>query len=324
MTERLDISTPAELAAVVPHLLGFSPEDSLVCVPTNGCGPVARIDLPHDVQALRDVTEALADAYRRNRATCPAVAVLAFTDQSRDAVVALRALTGALDGTRVDAALLVDTDQWTDVSTGETGEVDAGTRDRITAEMVGRGRALPKASRADLARALRGDDTALGELIPGVLARTTELTHDDLVDEVGWVLHSLERFQQHPVPVNDQAAARLVVAPTLPPVLDLVLAEHCLDNAETMSSLWRDLVRRTPRAHVGPVAELLAFSSWLAGNGAEAWVALDLSEGAQAGPLADLVAEALQEAAPPHLWERARHATPPHTPAPHVEGPPAP
>jgi hypothetical protein len=324
MTEHLDISTPAELAAVVPHLLGFSPEDSLVCVPTHGGGPVARVDLPHDSQTLRDVTQALADAYRRNRTTCPAVAVLAFTDQSRDAVVALQALTSALDGTRVDAALLVDLHQWTDVTTGETGEVDAGTRDSIAAEVVGRGRALPKASRADLARALRGDGTALGELIPGVLARTTELTHDDLIDEAGWVRHSLDRFQHNPVPVNDQAAARLVVALTLPPVRDLVLAEHCLDNAETMSSLWRDLVRRTPRADVGPVAELLAFSSWLAGNGAEAWVALDVSEEAQAGPLADLVAEALQGAAPPHLWERARHATPAHTRAPHEDGPPAP
>ena len=67
MTDALHINTRADLAAVVPHLLGFTPEDSLVCVPTNSGGPTARIDLPHDPHALTDVVEALADAYRRHR-----------------------------------------------------------------------------------------------------------------------------------------------------------------------------------------------------------------------------------------------------------------
>ncbi|MGI8900788.1 MAG: DUF4192 family protein [Nocardioides sp.] len=31
----------------MPHLLGFVPEDSVVCVPLGGV-PVARLDLPHD------------------------------------------------------------------------------------------------------------------------------------------------------------------------------------------------------------------------------------------------------------------------------------
>src|SRR5215207_1779192 len=106
MTDTLDIGTPAELVAVVPHLLRFNPQDSLVCVPTNGGGPVARIDLPHDERALNDVTEALADAYRRNRETCPAVAIVAFSDQPRDAVSAIHALTDALAGTSVGASLL--------------------------------------------------------------------------------------------------------------------------------------------------------------------------------------------------------------------------
>ena len=202
--------------------------------------------------------------------------------------------------------LIVDQDQWTDLRTGEVGEIDQGTRDRISAEFVGRGRALPRASRADIAKALEGNAAALEPIVPELLARTASMRADDLADEAGWVLHTIDQFQRHAVPLGDQPAARLVAALTLPPVRDLVLAEHSRDNAETMSSLWRDLTRRTPRAQLGPVAELLAFSSWLAGNGAEAWVALDLIEQAPARPLAGLVSTALQVAAPPQMWDEAR------------------
>ena len=310
MTDALHINTRADLAAVVPHLLGFTPEDSLVCVPTNSGGPTARIDLPHDPHALTDVVEALADAYRRHRVECPAVAILAFTDQPQDALIAIQGLSTALDRTtRVDVTLIVDQDQWTDLRTGEVGEVDHGTRDRISAEFVGRGRALPRASRADIAKALEGNGAALDAIVPELLARTASMRADDLADEAGWVLHTIDQFQRHAVPLGDQPAARLVAALTLPPVRDLVLAEHSRDNAETMSSLWRDLTRRTPRAQLGPVAELLAFSSWLAGNGAEAWVALDLIEQAPARPLAGLVSAALQVAAPPQMWDKARPAS---------------
>jgi hypothetical protein len=222
-------------------------------------------------------------------------------------VTAIRGLAHALSQTtRVDAALLVDDDRWTDITTGEIGDVGQGTRDRIAAEFVGRGRSLPRSSRADLVRALDGDGAALNELLPQAMARTTALRPDDLADEAGWALHTLDRFQQASVPPPDQGAARLVAALSLAPVRDLVLAEHTRDNAETMCCLWRDLTRRTPRAQVGPVAELLAFSSWLAGNGAEAWVALDLIEQTPNRPLAGLVSTALRAAAPPHLWEQAR------------------
>ena len=198
MTDALHINTRADLAAVVPHLLGFTPEDSLVCVPTNSGGPTARIDLPHDPHALTDVVEALADAYGRHRAECPAVAILAFTDQPQDALIAIQGLSTALDRTtRVDVTLIVDQDQWTDLRTGEVGEVDQGTRDRISAEFVGRGRALPRASRADIAKALEGNAAALEPIVPELLARTASMRADDLADEAGWVLHAIDQFQRH-------------------------------------------------------------------------------------------------------------------------------
>ena len=41
-----------ELTAVIPHLLGFQPTESMVVVPLSPGPPVARIDLPTSAQDL--------------------------------------------------------------------------------------------------------------------------------------------------------------------------------------------------------------------------------------------------------------------------------
>ena len=112
-------------------------------------------------------------------------------------------------------------------------------------------------------------------------------------------------WSHSPVPV-DALAARIVAALHDPHLRDIMVAQHTRENAEAMSSLWRGLIRRTPRSQVAPVAEALAFSSWLAGNGAEAWVAIDLIDDLPGHRLADIVSAALQVAAPPHIWDRLR------------------
>ena len=54
----LSIHSPDELIAVIPHLLGFKPEESIVFLPMRSDLPVARVDLPttardRDFVALR-------------------------------------------------------------------------------------------------------------------------------------------------------------------------------------------------------------------------------------------------------------------------------
>ncbi|OLT14746.1 hypothetical protein BJF80_12290 [Serinicoccus sp. CUA-874] len=42
----LSVHSPDELIAVIPHLLGFKPEESIVFLPMRSDLPVARVDLP--------------------------------------------------------------------------------------------------------------------------------------------------------------------------------------------------------------------------------------------------------------------------------------
>ena len=320
MSDAIHLSSRSDLVAVVPHLLGFAPQDSLVCVPSQSGGPTARVDLPEYDVDLDQIVEALCDAYRRHREICPSLSVLAFTDDGPHATHAAEALLARLTRTQaIDAVLWVDGDTWTDLRTGETGHADQATRDRISAEFVVRGRALPKSAREELARDLRGDGSELAKLLPAHHTRVHALSPDDLADEGGWLLHSIQSFATDEVPPTDVVAARIVAALHQPALRDLVVAQHTRSTAETMSCLWRDLTRRTPALDVAPVAEVLAFSSWLAGNGAQAWTAIDLIQNRRDHGIADLVAQALAVAAPPRIWDQAR--TSPNHPTPSSEGP---
>ena len=76
MNDVMRVRSPGELVAAIPHVLGFVPEDSVVCVPLGG-GPVARLDHPHDEEDIGAAAGVLAAPYSRDRLD---VAVLCLTE----------------------------------------------------------------------------------------------------------------------------------------------------------------------------------------------------------------------------------------------------
>jgi hypothetical protein len=71
--------------------------------------------------------------------------------------------------------------------------------------------------------------------------------------------------------------ARLLVAIENLPTRDGSLKRIATDNADSSRALWTDLTRRAPHQVRTPAATLLAFFSWLSGDGADAWVPWALS-----------------------------------------------
>lgn len=307
MSHVLRLRSHDELIAAVPHLLGFQPHDSIVVVPVGGEAPTARLDLPHNDWDRHCGIETLAATYRRHRG-CTSLAFLAVTADEADARRSYEALADALTGTQtVDWALWVHDDTWVDLATGETGAASARTATRMAAELVARGRAMPLASREQIAGSLVGNSDRLRRVLPASRIRIDRMTLDDVADEGGWLLHQVHLFQQSQVPPSDHPAARVVAALHQPDLRDLAVAAHTRENAHCLTALWRDLTRRTPPVHRAPVAEVLAFSSWLSGDGALAWTALDLIDNPAEHRIASIVADALQVAAPPRIWDQARH-----------------
>ncbi len=66
------------------------------------------------------------------------------------------------------------------------------------------------------------------------------------------------------------------------------------------------MIRRAPDEGRAPAASMAAFASWLSGDGAKAWCALDQVPTDQNYPMATVVAGALHGGLPPSEWEVQR------------------
>lgn len=327
MTEPvLPISSPADLLALVPCVLGFHPADSLVLVVVSGAhGNLhARVDLPEDPDELDDAVAALRTALVRNGAR--SVALIAYTDDpllAEDTVWALEDALGEL-GVAVLAALRADGSRWfcldcaADCCPPDGRPYDLGSHP-ITAANVLDGRVTWE-NRDALAASLEGEDAedraavAAAADDAGRRLRTAERSapgREDirgvgihLVAEGRWVRDRVRRNLSTGEPLDAAEAGRLAVAIAASvQVRDVAWSEMDRDNAERHVELWRDLVRRVPADLLAAPAALLGFAAWLSGDGALAWCAVDRCRRVEPDySLAGLLAEALVQAVPPSTW----------------------
>ena len=87
-------------------------------------------------------------------------------------------------------------------------------------------------------------------------------------------------------------------------IRDVLWAEISRPRGAQHVAFWTDVVRRAPLDYAAPPAALLAFSAWMAGEGALAWCALDRCRESDPGyTMAALIATALQAAMPPSAWK---------------------
>ena len=307
MSGSMKVTGPSDLIAAIPHVMGFVPHESVLVAPIGGAGPWARLDHPHEDHDIVEAAKVLARPYLREQLD---VAVVSFTADRAAAEKTSYALTRLLGEHGVVAPVLwVDGDQWTDLATGSTGQVREESRARMAAESVFGGQRMPKASRDELALDLQGspeDVAAVATQLPAARAYVAGLLdHGDLDGEADWVRDVVGTFVEDHVPLADAAAARMLADTEVLGLRDAAWELMRQDSAAAHAALWRDLTRRAPEEVRTPAATLLAFSSWLSGNGAKAHVALDLVPDRKEYALAHLTEIALQEALPPSLWEAA-------------------
>ena len=321
------LTCPADLLALVPYVLGFHPEDSLVLCSLGAGGVHARVDLEPDPAALAAAVDALSAAAARNRSG--RVALVAYSDDHELSVEAVDRATLALGehGVEVVEAIRADgarvfalTGCGGPCCPAEGTPYDLGCHP-YTAALVLEGR-VSLASRQELAGTLVGEDpgsladvaraaeqaaerlaAAAGQptgVGPGGIVRGARR---HLVEEGHWVLRRVGRFLRTREPLDADEAGRMVVALSSVEVRDVAWSQMTRVNAERHVDLWRDLLRRTPPALAAAPAALLGFAAWLSGDGALAWCAVDRCQ--QAEPdysMAALLTQALAAALPPTTW----------------------
>jgi hypothetical protein len=324
MTElaRFRLRTEQDLLALVPHTLGFHPEESLVLVALDRRGrPVCgRVDLPDAPSDLPVCLEQLLVAADQHRAETALVVAYSTDAVLADEAGGLLVLALGAQGIRVVCGIRADGERWYPLEVavrdrddllladGEAYDVRAHP---FTAQSVVDGH-VTLGSRGELQATLEPDPVLVAQ-VEAAASRVGALPrrHTRLVREGAWLRRTVASLASHRrghlsevgSDWSPHAAARAIRDLRHQDLRDLVWCDLTRAAAEAHAEVWRSLLRRTPEADAAPVAAVLAFASWLGGHGALAWCAVERARAQEPdNVLADLVAQALDGALPPSSW----------------------
>lgn len=306
---RVSIQNNDQAIAVVPHLLGFEPKESLVVVPVaGGRAPIARLDLPETAQEAREVIESVAETYGRDRLSGCRVLVVCFSDNPPATEGFSRELQAALEARQVGVVrrLAAGQDDWIDFTTHTRGARSLEERNVIDAAAVFAGRPVPYESRETLAAGFQGDTDLIAEALPASRAARDASTRGL---ERSYCRAVVEQFQCDHERLDLGDAARLLANLEVDPELFLKFASAIrTSNAAEWLPLWKDLTAHAPEEVRVEPACLAALSAWCSGDGASAWSALDrlpadMPPDHPIAPVARLLRESLRTAAHPTTWD---------------------
>jgi len=301
----LNARSPEDILALVPLVLGFHPEESLVML-TFGSGRGAfhaRVDLPGP-DDTDDVIDLLLSAALRNR--IDGVVFVLYTVDSDTAFDLAPMLVSAFVAEHIGVIDVLRTDgtRWFPLAAGPDHEgtpYDVSAHP-FTVQGVYDG-TVTQPNRLALAESLVGPDDEVAQVeaeIPARLGRVPDLQRPA---EARWLVDLIGRCLSSGVSPSAAELARLVVAVLDAELRDLAWTHMTHANARGHVEFWSDVARRTPDDFVAAPATLLAFAAWLSGQGALAWCALDRVHVVDpAYALAELVAGALTAAMPPSSW----------------------
>jgi hypothetical protein len=316
---RVRVGDPAGLLAIVPHLLGFTPQTSLVVLgagPPDGRVQVAlRYDLPDPPDtgtAAQIAAHAAAVLSRHQLATViiagygPGSLVTPVADATRDAVTAA--------GLRVHDVLRVEDGRyWSylcrepsccpaegvpfDAAAHPAAQVLAGTAQPVRADRAALAATIAPltGSQANAMReATRWAQRAGTRLITRAGPRALDAPGRAAVQA------AIAAYRGGGSISDPGRHAWLALVLTSLPVRDDAWARMDPAHRDAHRRLWTDLVRRAQPGYAAAPASLLAFVAWQSGDGALANIALDRALADIPGySMALLLQEALDAGMPP-------------------------
>ena len=316
---RVRIGDPAGLLAIVPHLLGFTPQTSLVVIgagPPDGRVQVAlRYDLPDppDTDVAAQIAAQAAGVLSRHQLATVIIAgygpgplVTPVADATCDAMTAA--------GLRVHDVLRVqDGRYWSylcrepSCCSAEGVPFDAAAHP--AAKFLGSTGQLVRADRAALAATIApltgSQANAMREATRWAQRAGTRLVTragPRALDAPGRaaVQAAIAAYRDGGSISDPGRLAWLALVLTSLPVRDDAWARMDPTHRDAHRRLWTDLVRRAQPGYVAAPAALLAFTAWQSGDGALANIALDRALADIPGySMALLLQEALDAGMPP-------------------------
>lgn len=295
---RMVIRTPEDVAALVPYVLGFHPEESLVVL-TFGAHPAfhARVDLPDNDHDRVLAVALLVDAARRNRIGS-VIPVCYATDPERARLMVLEVERGfAAVGVSMLSPIRIADGAWFSLSP-QHASVEGLPLDLdshpFLAETVLEGR-VTHASRAALVASLRTDPAQAEQVRMATEALAPESVPGP--EEVGRLVR--RHLADDSMPGPDEMAG-LVMALDAPEVRSEVRSLLASCPATDHLRFWSGVVRTAPEPWIGEPLAALGLAAWLGGDGAVGWCVVDLlGECAPEHPVRTFLVAYLEQALPP-------------------------
>lgn len=282
------LTSPHDLLAAIPFLIGYHPEDSLVVVSIkdSAVGMAMRIDYPVDLP--EGAYDLLASHLQRDESTGGLLVAYVPSNRS-DGEAVLQQASEALSriGISTDESILIQGGRYRSVlcrdqscCAPEGNLIPEISGSRIAVEHVVAGRAMPFSNLQALTDSIAS------------LAVASERKWIDQVKrfEIGKEVKDLTKLQRDGataivdlagefavgrVGLDLELTARVIGRLSDIQVRDFALGAHDEENFDTYFQMWRHLMRIAPAGFVAPIASLCAALAYESGDGALAHRALD-------------------------------------------------
>jgi hypothetical protein len=282
------LTSPHDLLAAIPFLIGYHPEDSLVVVSIkeNAVGMAMRIDYPVDLP--EGAYDLLASHLQRDLATGALLVAYVPSDRS-DGEIVLADASAALTriGISTDESLIIQGGRYRSVLCQDPSccsaegnlipEIDGS---RIAVEHVVAGRAMPFANLQALTDSIaslpvaaeqRWIDQVKSFQLSSSAADFSKIQRDGATA----VIDLAGEFASGRIGQDLELTARVIGRLSDIQVRDFALGSHEEENVDTYFQMWRHLMRIAPKGFIAPVASLCAALAYESGDGALAHRALD-------------------------------------------------
>lgn len=317
-TTRIDLRDPGQLLAAIPHLLGFTPTDSIILIGHRGrdgalAGNLLRADLSPP-GGERELAARLRRPLQHDDSVAVTLVIVGGRPRQSDTGPPHRELVDAVTEAVGVASLRVLHSLWVpQIRSGAPWRCyddtdclgrlpDPGST--VMAAVTAHAGLVTYGSRDEMERQLAPVDSAALERRTALLVAEHERDPEgDPVRGYEAVRAALSRASRGDMPVSDEDIVGLARALAIPDVRDACLATALPVNsprAVTAELVWLALVPRIPAPERAHAATLLAYSAYVRGDGPLAGMAVNNALTADPGHvLAGLLDQALRHALPP-------------------------
>lgn len=311
---RLRLESPADIAQLVPYLIGFTPEESLtiIAIDSSQVQVTARADLT-DMQQWGAV-EHLLDRIWAQFPDADAFLV-AYTQDPEAGWAVLERCTDHLPADALQVTMLVDENTW-HLPDGTHGLVeDSGQVSEVAAslgyqrvarrsDLEARFASAPDSPTLDATVRAALDSFPKYQNLTALLDHTRDLLHHNLGSRT-----PLGAGEASPS-VSMVDAVHLTQLVQNRHARDFALASITKDTAPQHLALWSEVLGRLPGRFAEVPAAIAGMAAWVAGDGTSANIALTRAQAEarsprESGP-AELLDAVLDRVLPPSAWPSVR------------------